>query len=74
MEIISRYILRGIYNRNGAYMESKNKMIPVIIWATGIIARSLRKYLDNLLRKYDVTEMQKRGILGTAYVLWKALM
>ena len=55
-------------------MESKNKMIPVIIWATGIIARSLRKYLDNLLRKYDVTEMQKRGILGTAYVLWKALM
>ena len=49
-------------------------MIPVIIWATGIISESFRKYLNNVPRKHDVAELQKRGILGTAHVLCKALM
>jgi len=27
----SRYILRGLYNRNAAYVGSKRKIVPVII-------------------------------------------
>ena len=49
-------------------------MIPVIILATGIISKSFRKFLNKGPRKLDVTELQKRGIMDTARVLWKALI
>ena len=49
-------------------------MVPIIIWATGIISKSFRKYLNNVPRKNDVTELQKRGIPGTAHVRWNALI
>jgi len=37
-------------------------MVPVIIWANGIISKSFRKYLNNVPRKHDINELQKRGI------------
>jgi hypothetical protein len=32
----------------------KTKAIPVIIWATGTISKSLRQYHSNLLRKREI--------------------
>jgi hypothetical protein len=52
----------------------KTNVIPVIIWATGTISKSFRKYLSNVPGKHEVKELQKTAILGTAHALRKVLM
>jgi len=52
----------------------KTKVIPVIIGATGTISKSFRKYVSNKSGKYEVKELQKTAILGTAHILRKVLM
>jgi hypothetical protein len=55
-------------------VERKNKVIPVILGATGTISKSFRKYLNNVPRKQEIKELQKTTILGTAHILRKVLM
>ena len=45
----------------------KTKVIPVIIGATGTISKSFRKYVSNIPGKYEVKELEKTAILGTAH-------
>ena len=45
----------------------KTKVIPVIIWAIGTIPKSFRKYVSNVPGKYEVKELQKTAMLGTAH-------
>jgi len=52
----------------------KTKVIPVIIGAIGTISKSYRKYVSNIPGKYEVQELQKTAILGTALALRKVLM
>jgi hypothetical protein len=52
----------------------KTKVIPVISGATGTISKSFRKYGSNIPRKYEVKELQKTTILGTAHILQNVLM
>ena len=52
----------------------KTKVIPVIIGANGIISKSFRKYMSNIPGKYEVNELQKTAILGTAHILRKVLI
>ena len=52
----------------------KTKVIPIIIWATGTISKSFRKYVSNIQGKHEVKELQKTAILGTAHILRKVLM
>ena len=52
----------------------KTKVIPVIIWTTGTISKSFRKYVSNIPGKHEVKELQKTAILGTAHILRKVLM
>ena len=52
----------------------KTKVIPVIITATGTISKTFRKYVSNIPGKYEVKELQKTAILGTAHILRKILM
>jgi hypothetical protein len=49
-------------------------VIPVIIGATGTIAKSLRQYLSNTPRKHEIKELQKAATLGTAQKLREVLM
>jgi len=51
----------------------KTKVILVIIGATGTISKSFRKYVSNIQGKYEVKELQKTAILGTAHILRKVL-
>jgi hypothetical protein len=44
----------------------KTNVIPIIIWATGTISNSFRKYLSNVPGIHKVKELQKTVILGTA--------
>jgi len=51
----------------------KTKVIPVLIGATGTIAKSFRKYVSNIPGNHEVKELQKTAILGTAHILRKVL-
>jgi len=52
----------------------KAKVIPVTIEAIGTISKSLRQYLSNIPGKYELKELQKTAVLGTAHVLRKVVM
>ena len=47
--------------------------IPVIIGATGIVMRSLRKNLEAVPGKHSIDSLQKTAILGTSHVIRKVL-
>jgi len=51
----------------------KTKVMPVIIWATGAISKSFRKYMSNTPGNHEVKELQKSAILGTAHIFRKVL-
>jgi len=52
----------------------KANVIPVIIGVTGTVAKSLRQYLNNILGKHEIKDMQKEtAIFGTAHKLWEVL-
>jgi hypothetical protein len=42
-------------------------VIAIIIGSTGTLAKSLRKYLSNVLGKHDVPELNKTATLSTAH-------
>jgi hypothetical protein len=51
----------------------KCTIIPVIIGATGIVARSLKKNLEVVPGKHSMDSLQKTAILGTSHIIWKVL-
>ena len=51
----------------------KCTIIPVIIGATGIVTRSLRKNLEAVPGKHSIDSLQKTAILGTSHIIWKVL-
>jgi len=54
--------------------NTKPKVIPVTIGATGTISKSFRKYVSNIPGKHEVKKLRKTAILGTAHIIWKVLM
>jgi hypothetical protein len=51
-----------------------NVKTNVILWATGTISKSFRKYLINIPGKHEIKELQKTSTLGTAHILRKIPM
>jgi len=51
----------------------KCTIIPVIIGATGIVTRSLRKNLETVPGKHSIDSLQKTAILGTSQIIRKVL-
>ena len=47
--------------------------IPVIIGATGIVTRSLKKNLEAAPGKHSIDSLQKTAILGTSHIIRKVL-
>jgi hypothetical protein len=48
-------------------------VIPVIIGATGILTRGLKKYLETIPGKHSVDYLQKTAVLGTSHIIRKVL-
>jgi len=46
---------------------------PVIIAATGIVTRSLRKNLEAVPGKHSIDSLQKTAVLGTSHIIRKVL-
>jgi hypothetical protein len=53
--------------------DLKCAVVPVIIGATGIVTRSLRKHLEAVPGKHSIDSVQKTDVLGTAHIKWKVL-
>ena len=51
----------------------KCKIVPVIIGATGIVTRSLKKNLEIVPGKHSINSLQKTAILGTSHIIRKVL-
>jgi len=51
----------------------KCTIVSVIIGATGIVMRSLRKNLEAVPGKYSIDSLQKTAILGTSHIIRKVL-
>jgi hypothetical protein len=51
----------------------KYMIIPIIIGATGIITRSLRKNLEAVPGKHSINSLKKTAILGTSHIIQKVL-
>jgi len=53
--------------------DLKCMIIPIIIGATGIVTRSLRKNLEAAPGKHSIDSLQKTAILGTSHMIRKVL-
>jgi hypothetical protein len=51
----------------------KCTVIPIVIGATGIVTRSLKKNLEAVPGKYLIDSLQKTAILGTSHIIRKVL-
>jgi len=51
----------------------KCTIIPIIIGATGIVMRHLRKNLEAVPGKYLIDSLQRTAILGTSHIIRKVL-
>jgi hypothetical protein len=46
-------------------------VIPVIIRATGIVSKSLQKYLETIPGQHSIDSLQKTATLGTSHIIRK---
>ena len=46
-------------------------VVPVIIGATGIVTRSLKKNLETIQGNHSIDSLQKTAILGTSHIIRK---
>ena len=51
----------------------KCTIVPVIIGATGIVTRSLKKNLGTVPGKHSIDSLQKTAILGTSHIIRKVM-
>jgi len=51
----------------------KCTIVPVIIGATGIVTRSLKKNLETIPGKHTVDSLQKTAVLGISHLIRKGL-
>jgi len=51
----------------------KCTIVPVIIGATGIVTRSLKKNLESVPGKHSIDSLQKTAVLGTSHIIRKVL-
>ena len=51
----------------------KFTIVPVIIGATGIVTRSLKKNLETIPGKHSIDSLQKTAVLGTSHIIREVL-
>jgi hypothetical protein len=51
----------------------KSFVISVITGATGIVSKSLQKYLETIPGQHSIDSSQKTAMLGTSHIIRKVL-
>ena len=62
-----------VYREIQRMWNLKCTIVPVIIGATGIVTRSVRKNLEAVPGKHSIDSLQKTAILGTSHIIRKVL-
>ena len=71
IEKMSKYVdLQIEYQR---IWNKKVEVIPVIIGATGIVDKNIKKYVGRIPGCHNIYSLQRSAILGTAHILRKVL-
>jgi hypothetical protein len=68
-----KYVYKGLGIEIQEMWNLKCTIIPIIIGATGIVTKSLRKNLEAIPEKHSVDSIQKTAILGTSHTIRKVL-
>ena len=66
-EKMSRYVDLQIECQR--LLNKKVEVIPVIIGATGIVDKNIKKYVGRIPGHHNIYNLQKSAILGTAHIL-----
>ena len=53
--------------------NKKVEVIPVIIGATGIVDKNIKKYVGKMPGHHNIYSLQRSAILGTAHTIRKVL-
>ena len=53
--------------------NKKVEVIPVIIGATGIVDKNIKKYVGRIPGHLSIYKLQRSAVLGTAHILRKVL-
>jgi hypothetical protein len=48
-------------------------VIPVIIGATALVSKRLKKYLETIPGQHSIDSLQKPAVLGTSHIIRKVL-
>jgi hypothetical protein len=70
---------KGVKIQEFRYRDTANvepemyTIIPVIIGATGIVTKSLRKNLEAMPGKHLIDSLQQTAVLGTSHIIRKVL-
>ena len=54
--------------------NKKVQVIPIIIGVTEIVQKGIQSYLQKILGKHNLYNLQRSAILGTAHILRKVLL
>ena len=54
--------------------NEKVEAIPIIIPATGVVERNIKKYLQRIPGQHIIYNLQRSAILGTAHIIRKILL
>jgi len=71
--IIIIIIIQEFMYRETTMWNPKCTIIPIIIGATGIVTRSLRKNLEHTAGKHSIDSLQKTAVLRTSHIIRKVL-
>jgi hypothetical protein len=71
--LASRFNNSNNNNNNNNNNNPNCTIKPVIIRATGIVTRSLKKNLEAIPGKHSIDSLQKTAILGTSHIKRKVL-
>jgi hypothetical protein len=53
--------------------DLKCMIVPVVIGATGMVTRGLRKNLEAIPGKHSIDSLQKTAVLATSHIIGKVL-
>jgi len=72
-EAEKKLIYKNLFIEIQRMWNLKCTIVPVIIGATKIVTRSLRKNLEAAPGKHFIDSLQKTAILGTSHIILKVL-
>ena len=71
MEKISKYV--DLQMECQRLWNKKVEVIPIIIGATGIVDKNIKKYVGRIPGHHNIYSLQRSAILGPAHILRKVL-